>query len=58
MNPNPWCHPMKCPGEVQGFVSRRESVFGKWEDPRAFIGTNPRRRQRWVNVRFGLKFQA
>jgi hypothetical protein len=24
----------------------------------AFIGTNPRRRQRWVNVRFGLKFHA
>lgn len=24
----------------------------------AFIGTNPRRRQRWVNVRFGLELQA
>jgi len=24
----------------------------------AFIGTNPRRRQRWVNVRFGLKLNA
>jgi hypothetical protein len=25
---------------------------------RAFIGINPRRRQRWVNVRFGLKLHA
>ena len=24
----------------------------------AFTGTNPRRRQRWVNVRFGLELQA
>jgi hypothetical protein len=23
-----------------------------------FSGTDPRRRQRWVNVRFGLKLQA
>jgi hypothetical protein len=44
-------------GRISNGKSASRQLLRNWRETR-FSGTDPRRRQRWVNVRFGLKLQA